>query len=153
MEETSGGLRFSFVLHAGSALRSNQVAQGFIHLDLEDLQGWRLHNPSGQLPAMLESSSLLMCREEMLWGCNSSFVEKPLNSSQCSVCAASPFPPERPGGASPRGHGWVPLSPQSVLLKSCEHRVRGKVTSPVLLTRLLLLPYLFAFLFPHWAAE
>ncbi|KAM9602325.1 disintegrin and metalloproteinase domain-containing protein 20-like [Morphnus guianensis] len=44
----------------GSALRSNQVAQGFIQLDLEDLQGWRLHNPSGQLPAMLESSSLLM---------------------------------------------------------------------------------------------
>lgn len=39
----------NFVLTVGSALRSDHVIQGFMHLDFENLQEWRLHNSSGQL--------------------------------------------------------------------------------------------------------
>lgn len=43
------GLRRSWhLLTAGSAMRSDQLAQGFIQPGLENLQGWNLRNPSGQ---------------------------------------------------------------------------------------------------------
>lgn len=38
----------NLLLKAGSAMKSDQVAQGFIHLGLENPQGWRLPNLSGQ---------------------------------------------------------------------------------------------------------
>lgn len=36
-------------------IRPNQVAQGFIPSDLENLRGWRLYNFSGQTAALLDS--------------------------------------------------------------------------------------------------
>lgn len=48
--ETSGGLYSNILLQAGSpAIRSDQVAQGFIQSDLETLHRQRLHN-SSELP-------------------------------------------------------------------------------------------------------
>ena len=42
MGETSGGLWSDLLLTAWSALRSNQAAEGFIQLQLENLLGWSL---------------------------------------------------------------------------------------------------------------
>lgn len=39
---TSGGLYFNLLLQGGSAVRSDQVVQGFIQSGLETLQGWRV---------------------------------------------------------------------------------------------------------------
>lgn len=53
------------------AIRPNQVAQGFILSGLENLQGWRLHNFSGQTAPLLDcphdeedfpKSTLNLCR-------------------------------------------------------------------------------------------
>ena len=49
MTGTSGGLWSNLLLKVGAALRSDQVAQGFIQSGLENLQGPRLQNLSGQL--------------------------------------------------------------------------------------------------------
>jgi len=48
LEGTSGGPQSSLLLKAGSARSSDQVAQGFVLLGLENLQGWRLHKLSRQ---------------------------------------------------------------------------------------------------------
>lgn len=40
--------RFPFQLKAGSAVRLDEVAQGFIQSNSETRQGWRLHSFSGQ---------------------------------------------------------------------------------------------------------
>lgn len=46
--ERTLGLYSKLLLNAGSALRSDNVAQGFVQLGLENLQQWRLHNTSGK---------------------------------------------------------------------------------------------------------
>lgn len=51
-EGTLGGLYSNLLLTAGSALRSDQAAQGFSWSVFKDLRGWRLHNRAGQ-PATL----------------------------------------------------------------------------------------------------
>ena len=53
---TSGCLWSKLLLRAEPALRSDQVAQGFIQSSLKKLQGWRLHGFSEQPAQTLGSS-------------------------------------------------------------------------------------------------
>lgn len=48
---TSGDLQPKLLLKVGSTLNSDQVAQGFAPLSLENLQGWGFHNLSGPPPS------------------------------------------------------------------------------------------------------
>lgn len=47
-------LETTYSIKVCPAIRSNQVAQGFIPSDLENLQGWRLYNFSGQTAPLLD---------------------------------------------------------------------------------------------------
>lgn len=44
---TAGDLQSKPLLKVGSTPNSDHVAQGFVHLSLENLQGWGFHRPSG----------------------------------------------------------------------------------------------------------
>lgn len=44
---TARDLQSKPLLKVGSTLNSNRVAQGFVHLSLENLQGWAFHSLSG----------------------------------------------------------------------------------------------------------
>ena len=46
LEGTSGGPCSSLLLKAGSAMSSDHIAWGCIHMGLENLKGWILHKPS-----------------------------------------------------------------------------------------------------------
>lgn len=64
LEGTWGGLWSNIPLKAGAAGRSDFVAQDFIHLGLENLQGWRLDSPSWTaepLWAACHTVSVLIC--------------------------------------------------------------------------------------------
>lgn len=57
-KETSGGLQSKLLLKGGSTLNSDEVAQGFVHLSLEYLQGWGSHSlPGAMLHCPVRSST------------------------------------------------------------------------------------------------
>jgi len=56
-------MRSNFLLKAGSVKRSDEVAQGFIQLHLENLPGGRLYNLSGQSAPLLDC---LHCGKDFL---------------------------------------------------------------------------------------
>jgi len=48
LEGPSGGLQSNLLLRAGSAVRSDQLAQRLVQLGLENLPQWKLHSGFGQ---------------------------------------------------------------------------------------------------------
>jgi len=72
LEGTSGSVWSSLLFQAGSPVRSDQGAQCFARLGLENLQGWRLHSLAGQpvpLPGytLAEKVSSYMLSETLLF--------------------------------------------------------------------------------------
>lgn len=105
----SGGLQSNLLLKAGSATRSGHITQGFIQLGLENAQGRRPRNLSGQ-PALPPDCP-----------CSERFSSFPVWTSCCNVV---PCPPigyccVEPGAvfsiSSPKGAGAAVTCPRSHL--------------------------------------
>lgn len=127
---TWGGLQSNLWLKAGAAVISDQVAQDFIQLGLENLQGRRLDSPSHWL-------SVLVGREYILYSVwNSCFTSRPLPFVFQAGC-------EHPGSLSVAlSLGAALTSPQSCLSSGLSQPrllsllSRGRFPRPVPLSRL-----------------